>query len=60
MVPDETNQSSGKQSKLRDIMMSDGGSIRTETVTVRENCSLDMIKRNLWINIIFYYDEPIR
>ena len=34
--------------------------MRTETVTVCENSSLDMIKRILWINVIFYPDEPIQ
>ena len=64
MVLDETNQSSDKQSKFRDITkskaQSDDGPMRTETVTVSENSFLDMIKRNLWINMIFYPDKPIQ
>ena len=32
--------------------------IRSKTVTVSENSSLDMIKRILWINVIVYPNEP--
>ena len=64
MVLDKTTQSSGKQSQFRDIsrskVQSDDGSMKTETVKVSENSSLDMIKRNLWIHTIFYPDEPIQ